>query len=122
MIQLDKDLATIEFKNGPAINDPQSCVRLAMEILNLSKNYSSLIKKGKTAGRKMNKTGRIREGIDRYVNKTDVTPTIIDNLIASIRVGKFKKIKAKIGDKEIELFPNNDVPGVIANLMVKKMI
>jgi hypothetical protein len=48
--------------------------------------------------------------------------TTIDDLISSIRGGKFKKIKAKIGGKEIELSPDNDAPGVIVRLIMNKTI
>ncbi len=122
MIRIEDDLAIIEFKKGPATNDAENCVRLAMEVLNLSKSFSSVIKNGKNPGKKMNKTGRIRIGIQKFVNKTDVTPKIIDELICSIREGKLKKINAQIGGSEIELSPNNDVPGVIAKLLMQKSI
>jgi len=104
------------------LNDGPSCIRLAMEILNLSKSFSYVIKKGVKSGKKMEKTGRIRIGIQKFVNKTNVTPAIINDLICIIRRGELNKINTKIGDNEIELFPDNDVPGVIARLMVKKII
>lgn len=123
MIQIIKDNSVvIEFKNGPARQDSQNCVRLSMEILNLSKSFSSILKKGGQPGKKMEKTGRIREGIQKFVNKNGVTPQIIDNLIYSIRQGKIKQLHAKIGDNEIDLYPNNDVPGIIAKLMMEKSI
>ena len=117
MIQIERDFVLIEFKNGPAFNDGPSCIRLSMEILNLSKSFSSILKKGSIPGKKMEKTGRIRIGIQKFVNKTDVTPKIIDNLISIIRKGELKKINAKI-----ELYPDNDVPAVIARLIMKRSI
>jgi hypothetical protein len=119
MIIIEDDLVLIEFKKGPASNDPSGCIRLAMEILNLSKSFSSFIKKGKKPGKKMEKTGHIRAGIEKFVNKTDVTPKIIDELICSIRKGRIAKISTQIdGAREVELYPDNDVPGVVARFLV----
>ena len=122
MIRIQRDLVFIEFKKGPASNDTENCIRLAMEVLNLSKSFSSIIRKGGKPGKKMEKTGRIREGINRFVNKTDVTPAIIDELISSVRQGKLKKITTQIGGNKIELSPDNDVPGVIAKFLMRKSI
>lgn len=122
MIKTNGNSVTIEFRKGPAERDAQSCVKLSMEVLNMSKMFSSALGKGKTPGKKMEKTGRIRDGIQKFVNKTDVTPKIVDELICSIRKGQVKEVVAKLGDKEIMLYPNNDVPGVIAKLMLEKVI
>ena len=122
MIEIKDDLLIIEFKKGPFTNDAQNCVGLIMEMLNLSKGFSSILKKGKTPGKKMNKTGRIRTGIEKFVNKTGVDPSVVDRLIRTIRTGNLKTAKIQVGGREIILSPNNDVPGVIADLMLKKVI
>lgn len=120
MIRIENDLAIIEFKKGPFTNDAKNCVGLVMEMLNLSKSFSSILKKGKKPGKKMEKTGRIRIGIEKFVNKTGVDPSTVDKLIHTIRTGNLKVAKVQVGEKEIELYPNNDVPEVIANLILKK--
>jgi hypothetical protein len=123
MLEIKDGTAVIEFKKRTFANDAQNCIGLAMEMLNLSKGFKTLLTKGRTPGKKMNKTGRIRTGIQQLVNKTGVDSVVVDNLIRTIREGGLRTIKVQVeGEKEIELLPNNDVPGVIANLMVKKMI
>jgi hypothetical protein len=123
MIEIKKDYIIVEFKKGPFGNDAQGCIGLAMEMLNLSNTFKTVIAKGKTPSKKLEKTGRIRIGIQKFVNKNGVDPLVVDKLIGTIRKGKLSTIKVPIGEnKEIFLTPNNDVPGVIANLMVRKII
>jgi hypothetical protein len=123
MIVINRDSAIIEFKKGPFGNDAQGCIGLAMEMLNLSRAFRAVSAKGKKPPKKLEKTGRIRIGIQKFVNKNGVDPLVIDKLIGEIRKGKLSTIKVPIGEnKEIELSPNNDVPGVIADLIVRKII
>jgi hypothetical protein len=122
MIEIKGSLVVIEFKKGPARFDSENCVRLCMEILNLSYNFGLCKKDKNKTGKKMNKTGRIREGVNKYVNKNNVTPQKIEKLICSIRKGNIREVTAFINDEEISLLPNNDVPGVIAKLMIERII
>lgn len=122
MILIENNYAIIEFKKGPFANNSQECISLAMEMLNLSKSFNSLINKGKVPGKKMNKTGRIRIGIQKFVNKDGVNPIVIDKLIGLIRVGGLKQITVQVGEKGIDLSPNEDVSGLIASLMLKRII
>lgn len=123
MIEIMDEFTIIEFKNGPFLNDAPSCIGLVMEMLNMSKSFRSIILKGKAPGRKMEKTGRIRIGIQKFVNKDGVTPVIVDKLINTIRRGKLTTVKVRVGEEDVvELHPDNDVPGIIAGLMVRKVI
>lgn len=123
MIEIKKNYVSIEFKKGPFAKDAQGCICLAMEMLNLSKAFKAISAKDKKPPKKLEKTGRIRLGIQRLVNKNGVDPLVVDRLIGTIRQGNLNIIKVPIGEnKEIELSPNNDVPGVIADLMVKRII
>jgi hypothetical protein len=122
MIKIDNNSIVIEFKKGSLSNDAENCIKLAMEMLNLSKSFNSLIKRGQEPSKKMNQTGRIRLGIQKFVNKDGVTPIIIDKIISMIRNGNLKEIKTQVGGNEIILYSNNDVSGFIAQLMVEKVI
>jgi hypothetical protein len=123
MIVINRDFVKIDFKKGPFAKDAQGCIRLAMEMLNLSKAFKAISAKDKKPPKKFEKTGRVRRGIQRFVNKNGVNPLVVDRLIGTIRQGNLNIIKVPIGENiEIELSPNNDVPGVIADLMVKRII
>jgi len=110
------------FKKRPSVNDAENCIKLAMEILNLSQNFSTNRAKGRKPGKKMNKTQRIREGVNSLVNKEGVNPGVVDKLISHIRMGKIKKISTTIDGRPVTLTANEDIAEVITNLFLRKAI
>ncbi len=123
MIEINKDSAVIEFKKGPFSNDAPSCILLVMKMLNLSRTFRITNSKGKPPTKKKKSNRDILLGIQKFVNKDGVTPVIVDKLFCTIREGNLRTVKVRVGEEDVvELSPNNDIPGIIAGLMVRKVI
>ncbi|HAE36651.1 MAG: hypothetical protein UR85_C0004G0009 [Candidatus Nomurabacteria bacterium GW2011_GWF2_35_66] len=119
-ISSDKRTVVITFKNGPELVDSNNCLNLLQDMLLLSKSFEIAKNQKACVGKKLNKTSRIRNGIKSLVDKTNVTPATVDNLIYLIRQGKLNKIKTLINGKEIKLDYESDTAKIFVDLSLNK--
>lgn len=108
-----KTILFLEFKAGPAKNIGD-CLIFLENILLLSNSFrNDLLSKDKSS-KKFNKTKRIRDSIDRLVNKENFTKETINMLISVIRKGTIEKIETHLKNKLIIVSAGED----FAHLMI----
>ena len=82
-------------------NNIADCLSFIKSILELSNSFRVAKQSEDNVGKKQNKTNRIRENINKLVNREGVAPELIDKLIRQIRLGKIEQIVTKIKGHEV---------------------
>lgn len=117
-MNLSKDCSILSFLFRSNQKDNVSeCINFIKYVLELSNAFRvEKISKGKV-GKKFNKTNRVREGIDKFINREGVKPLLIKELIHLVRIGKIETIKTKIKGKDIEATATTDFTALTLEML-----
>ncbi len=119
-ISEDKTILDLLFRKAQK-NNVRECLNFLKNVLTLSNSFRTALLEKDRVGKKFNKTDRIRNEIDKLVNKEGVIPQFINELIAIIRKGKIETIRTEIKDKKVEVTAITDFDQLLSKLLMPQL-
>lgn len=111
----EKNTLFLEFKTKSA-RDIGVCLIFLENIFLLSNTFRNYLLTADKASKKFNKTQRIREGVEKLVNKQNFTKDTVNTLISVVRKGTIEKIETHLKGKLIIVSAREDFAQLLVDL------